>query len=106
MKQIQGRINICPCLFLPILIQESLVRDRPSTSGNVIGTLNKDEKVYVEDYDENWFYIKKGNLIGYVSGDYLKCAFVDYMKILYDTYMNYTEYNECFFYDINNDGTT
>ena len=82
------------------------VRDRPSTSGNVIGTLNKDEKVYVEDYDENWFYIKKGNLIGYVSGDYLKCAFVDYMKILYDTYMNYTEYNECFFYDINNDGTT
>lgn len=82
------------------------VRDRPSTSGNVIGTLNKDEKVYVEDYDENWFYIKKGNLIGYVSGDYLKCAFVDYMKILYDTYIMYSEYNECYFFDINKDGTT
>ena len=38
------------------------VRDRPSTSGNVIGTLNKDEKVYVEDYDENWFYIKKNRI--------------------------------------------
>lgn len=82
------------------------VRDRPSTSGNVIGTLNKDEKVYVEDYDENWFYIKKGNLIGYVSGDYLKCAFVNYMKILYDTYIMYSEYNECYFFDINKDGTT
>ncbi len=82
------------------------VREIPDASGNVIGTLEKGEQVYVEDFDGDWFYIKKGNLIGYVSGDYLKCAFVDYMKILYDTYMNYTEYNECFFYDINNDGTT
>ena len=49
------------------------------------------------------FTLKK---IGYVSGDYLKCAFVDYMKILYDTYIMYSEYNECYFFDINKDGTT
>lgn len=53
------------------------VRDLPSTSGKVIGKLQNNEKVKIEDYDGEWFLITSGNIHGYVFAQFIQSAYAD-----------------------------
>lgn len=53
------------------------VRDSPSTSGKVIGKLQNNEKVTIEDYDGEWFLITSGDIHGYVFAQFIQSAYAD-----------------------------
>lgn len=82
------------------------VRAMPDLNSDVIGKLNKNDIVTVSDYDGEWAYITKGNISGYVYGEYLQCAFIDYIDIMANVYYEFGEYNTVSLYDIDKDGTT
>ena len=45
------------------------VRASGDTEGEIVGTLNLNDSVYIEDVDENgWYKIRSGNVEGYVAG--------------------------------------
>jgi N-acetylmuramoyl-L-alanine amidase len=50
------------------------VRKSPSTSAPIVGSLTRGLKVYAAYKVNGWYYIKYGNLIGYVYGAYLQTA--------------------------------
>jgi len=47
------------------------VRSGPGTDYERVGVLEKDEVVTIQGVDNGWFKIKKGDLTGYVSSDYM-----------------------------------
>ena len=48
------------------------VRSGPSTSYNIVGTLNNGENVEILSRDNNWYEVSANNLTGYVSASYIK----------------------------------
>ncbi len=49
------------------------VREQPSTTARILGTLSKDDRVIVvRDAGDGWYEIRTVELSGYVKGDYIK----------------------------------
>ncbi len=58
-KKTEGRINVTT----------ARVREKPSTTSEIVGTLDYNDKVTIDNETGEWYHLKSGNVTGYVRKD-------------------------------------
>ena len=58
-KKQEGRVNV----------PTARVREKPNTNSEIVGTLDYNEKVTIDNETGEWYHLKSGNVTGYVRKD-------------------------------------